>query len=726
MAENYGATAEEWTVLSETLGLVEDLLPVVANPKAEISPKSTMKNMGKTPSWYNAQRKVAGISDWTSKKSTPAEINKWSKEPDYGICIQTRNIRALDLDVPETNKVGTILNFIDETLRDLVLPIRQRPNSGKCLLAFRLAGSYAKRRFKVDGGIIEYLADGQQFVALGTHPSGVRYTWDWCDNNDFPELSGEQFETLWQALIDKFAIAEPTTGGVRQIRPTFIIDDPTVGKLDVLGWGPDGQAHIECPFAGEHTSDSGVSSTSYFPKGTNGYEQGHFVCLHAHCAHRTDGDFLNALGFISDEFDVLPPETAVDNITGEVVVVAERPKFKRDKAGVLPTIDNLCIALIRPDVCDARIAYDSFRDEVVITSTKTNALTWQPLGDNDYTLLQRHLERCIGFKPIAIDLMRRAVNLVAYENTFDSAQIWLNSLKWDGVERINTFMARYMGSKNDAYGRAVSRYLWSAMAGRVLVPGVKADMVPIFESGQGTIKSTSVAALAPDPEYFVEINFNENESDLARKMRGKMVGEISELRGLHTRDLETIKAFVTRTHEQWVPKYMEKTKTLPRRLIFIGTTNQKEILADDSGNRRWLPIRVEKGDIEAIKRDRDQLWAEARHLFLSNGVCFTDAEKLSPDMHLQYGIQDPWEDFIFQWANTVDEMGGGTPLSRGFLMMSDILQHALHIDVKNIKGQESKRIAKILRGRGFERVRIRIGNDLDWVWKIVDDGSELV
>ncbi len=77
----------------------------------------------------------------------------------------------------------------------------------------------------------------------------------------------------------------------------------------------DGRAHIVCPFESEHTTDSGLPDTTYFPAHTHGYAQGHFHCLHAHCSNRTDQEFEQALGLLADEFenlDALDSQTAAD------------------------------------------------------------------------------------------------------------------------------------------------------------------------------------------------------------------------------------------------------------------------------------------------------------------------------------------------------------------------------------------------------------------------------
>lgn len=305
---NYGASPEEWDHFSLILGLTQDLLPVVSNPNAKISSKSAIKDPGKIPSYYNGSNKVVGISEWTSKKSSLTDVASWSMRSDYGICVQTRTIRALDIDISDSEISAKIALFIAEKLG--VLPMRKRPNSGKLLLAFLLPGEFSKRTVKVDGGMIEFLANGQQFVAVGTHPSGVRYDWYPEIPKDFPKITVKDFEFLWSELVKEFAIAAPTDGTLRNPKiedVSDLKDDPVaqflLDKNLVISRGKEKQLFIDCPWKSEHTSDSGYTETAYFPKGSRGYEQGHFRCLHAHCASRLDQDFLIETHFYENDFE---------------------------------------------------------------------------------------------------------------------------------------------------------------------------------------------------------------------------------------------------------------------------------------------------------------------------------------------------------------------------------------------------------------------------------------
>ena len=226
-----GATPAEWSHFQIILGLENDLLPIVCDTQAPISKTSSLKKLGKTPSQYNRNREVVGFKDWTNKVPTAAELLKWAKEPDYGICLQTRRVRALDVDVPDANKAELIDQFIEAQLGQK-LPKRFRANSGKFLLAFELEGSYPHAEMEVDGGIVEFLGEGQQFVAVATHESGVPYQWDGGLPNVIPTLSKDQFSALWDALTDLFSTGDVQMGeGRERKRGQSIEKDDPIGDL---------------------------------------------------------------------------------------------------------------------------------------------------------------------------------------------------------------------------------------------------------------------------------------------------------------------------------------------------------------------------------------------------------------------------------------------------------------------------------------------------------------
>ncbi|EPR7694392.1 VapE domain-containing protein, partial [Enterobacter hormaechei] len=639
----WGATPDEWFHFDLVLGRTDQLLPVVCNPGATISPNSKLKMLGKTPSLYNRDRLATGIAQWTEHVVTEHDFARWSNEPDYGICVRTgHGWLALDCDSEDEDIQADIRKTLVQLFGELP-PRRWRANSNKCLYLLAVGGDFRKRihRLAGDMGIIELLANGQQFVACGTHSSGARIEWDGGLPDEPPAITADQLETLWQRLADQLPVSVTTEAGSTKMRDrsTFTpgATDDTAEYLDANGWtlldGANGERYIRCPFEDGHSTGGDPTSTVYFPGGTAGFEQGHFKCLHASCAHRGDGDFLNAIGIRNDDFE--------DLTSTDVAEPLPLPAFERDKWGrIEATISNAAKAVVRPDFVDIDIRFDQFRDEIMFAQAGSGQ--WQAFTDADYARLRITMEKR-GFKPVGRELIRDVVLLAADEQPFDSATTWLNGLEWDGVPRIESFYHTHFGTADTPYTRAVSMYMWTALAGRVLEPGVKADMVPILVGPQGCGKSSGVEALSPDPAFFTEISFAEKDDDLARKMRGRLVAEIGELRGLNTKELESIKAFVTRTHENWIPKYREFATQFPRRLVFVGTTNEDEFLADKTGNRRWLPVEVSKVDVKAIKTDLLLLWAESRETFKRlGGIQFRDAERLGASVHEQYTIKDAW------------------------------------------------------------------------------------
>lgn len=409
---------------------------------------------------------------------------------------------------------------------------------------------------------------------------------------------------------------------------------------------------------------------------------------------------------IVDDFEALP--ALVDGV-GEAV--QELPNFRRDKHGQIEAvIENVAAAVRRADLIGVRVAYDAFRDDIVVAPDGTD--DWQPLRDADYTRYRIRLAEQLGFKPVGYEMIRDAVVLVAEECIIDSAQWWLSRQVWDGVPRVERFLTGYFGTEDTPYARAVSRYLWSALAGRVLAPGCQVDMVPILEGEQGLRKTSAVAAIAPGYSHFIEIGFDEKETDLARKMRGALVAELGELHGLHAKAIEGVKKFITRRYENWTPKYKEFNTTFPRRLVFIGTTNQTELLADETGNRRWLPIHVTWADVEGIARDRGQLWAEGAAMFREGGVQFREAEKLAGPMHELYLSADAWEEPIKAWLETdMDFAEEGKPAVKWAVSpfsSMDVAIGALRITAGQVHAGVTRRIGAILRKLGYKQKTTRI------------------
>lgn len=748
MSERYGASQEAWLHFSTRLGLTADILPVVSNPDAQISGLSKMAALGKTPSWYNQQRQVAGLAKWTDRVTTAGEVRRWMAEPDYGMCLQTRVVRAIDIDVPDTAKAEAIADAVAASIGGLCLPMRYRENTGKRLLAFRFEAPMAKRVVPVDGGIVEFLGDGQQFVVDATYIDSKRqvaegrYLWSPQLPAEIPTLTADELEAVWQNLCLLFGTGEPRIAREKRKGAgalDLIVHDPVADWLndnwETYDVGSDGQLFIECPFAGEHSTDSGPTSTAYFPAGTGGYQQGHFVCLHAHCAGRSDADYLDATGFNLAQFEDLGSTVvAADVDAGKEAAQgagqADRsaavaraaglepwPTLKRGRDGIEATADNLTKCLSRPDIVFRHLAYDRFKDELVWAPAeqKRESAQWRTFGDADMTHVRIELERR-GFKPMGKEMLRDAIHMVAMRNEIDTAQEWLSRLRWDGVERVERFAVDCWGWEATPYSLAVGRYVWTALAGRVMEPGVRADMAPILVGPQGLKKTSAIQAMVPNEEFYAEIKLDERDSDASRRMRGKLIGELEELRGLNSRANEEIKAFVSRRRESWVPKFKEFETRFYRRLLLVGTTNEDELLGDATGERRWLPGNCRFIDLSRIIATRDQLWAEGAARFAMDGVDWQEAEALAPVEHSAFKVGDSWTRPVAAWLRDDSGIDSKLPLDKGYVTTGEALSAAIGIPIAHQNRGHEMRIGKALRVVGLVRRPRRIDGQREYVY----------
>lgn len=196
----YGAAPQDWQRFADQ-GLTPDLLPVVSDPNVPISARSKLQssNRGKVPSFVLGDGTMAGMPGWSRDRTSPADVDKWATDSRLGICVQTRYVRAIDVDIDDPVISADVRSTIELTLGHL--PCRSRGNSGKLLLAFAMGGTYLKRVIQTPHGRIEFLANGQQFVAVGTHPSGARYEWD---DYTIPTLTAAEFDAVWAALAAQF------------------------------------------------------------------------------------------------------------------------------------------------------------------------------------------------------------------------------------------------------------------------------------------------------------------------------------------------------------------------------------------------------------------------------------------------------------------------------------------------------------------------------------------
>lgn len=226
---------------------------------------------------------------------------------------------------------------------------------------------------------------------------------------------------------------------------------------------------------------------------------------------------------------------------------------------------------------------------------------------------------------------RDAIKSVANHRHYNPILDYLKDLKWDGIPRLaggmyeGSTMAHgaeeYLGAPPDKiFGTFLTKWHVSAVA-RIMRPGVKADCMLIVEGQQGRMKSTYLRAMATihGHEYFADGIGDITNKDSIMLMAGCWIIENAELAGFSRPELSHIKAWLSRTTDRYIPKFESEPREIPRSFVVSGTHNPSGhgYLKDPTGNRRFWPLPVNRVDIDRVKTDRDQIWAEAVALHAS-------------------------------------------------------------------------------------------------------------
>lgn len=212
--------------------------------------------------------------------------------------------------------------------------------------------------------------------------------------------------------------------------------------------------------------------------------------------------------------------------------------------------------------------------------------------------------------------LKAAIVIAANARPFHPIREYLNGLSWDGKARADELFIRYLGAEDSRYHRDIARLMLIAAVTRIFEPGAKFDFAVIIEGLQGKRKSTFIETLGKS--WFAELDGDfHDQKAMIELMQGAWIMEIPELSGFNRGDVRSIKAFISRKKDRARLAYARRAGEFPRQCIFIGSTNDREYLKDDTGGRRFFPCmcNADEIDIAGLEVNVDQIWAEAMVLY---------------------------------------------------------------------------------------------------------------
>lgn len=246
----------------------------------------------------------------------------------------------------------------------------------------------------------------------------------------------------------------------------------------------------------------------------------------------------------------------------------------------------------------------------------------------------------------------------------------------------------------------------------------KVDTVLVFKGMQGLKKSTFFAEIMPSPNLFSDSlqRIETNEKDASSHMLNYWLIEFAELDGLVKKSsIEALKGFISRRRERFRPPYGRTEINARRPSILVGTTNSDQFLNDPSGSRRFWAIELtenKKVDIDYIRKERDQIWAQAVEQFLAGGDYLwwlDDDEQIASDSaNEKFKKRDPWDEYIETYLSkdpTIENSQGAH--THGFRIQS-IFEDALDMKASHVNPYEVSRVKRILERKGYEETRERL------------------
>lgn len=368
-------------------------------------------------------------------------------------------------------------------------------------------------------------------------------------------------------------------------------------------------------------------------------------------------------------------------------------------------------------------------------------------SDVDDVLLTVDISRRFRFEPKKQTVMD-AVMHIGNKHAFHPVKQYFDTLEWDGKPRIAKAFQTYWGALSTpdtaslgkgemlrlrVYLKRAALYWFVGAVARVMEPGVKLDTMVVFEGGQGAFKSSALKALF-GAQWFADSKLVIGDKDALAQMMGKWGYEMAELDAFSKAEDNLFKLFMSSSTDRWREHYGKRARDVLRQSIFIGTTNQSQYGKDPTGMRRCWPVLTGLIDRDGIRRDRDQLWAEALHLYREGLRHWVEASEIVLDpkderlKDYRDVITRPWtEGELFKeqadsrqihdaWQTLIETYVYDKVSAVKYVTAADVLENGLSLDAARWSRPEQMRVTAILQRMGWIHRKTGPSNRRIWAW----------
>lgn len=357
----------------------------------------------------------------------------------------------------------------------------------------------------------------------------------------------------------------------------------------------------------------------------------------------------------------------------------------------LPNLFNTLLALRSDPDWTGRIRYNDMLRTVILDDHR--------LTDTDVALTLEWLQ-ANGLRRLGPDPVRQAIDVIAREHAFHPLRDWLDSLEWDGELRLTDWLKTYVGAEDNEYHRQIGCNFLKSMVARIYQPGCKADYMLVLY-GKTRIQKSEICKTLASAEYFSDSlpDIGSDHVRVSMHLRGKWLIEVGELAAISSNrvDAARLKSFLSSPTEQYTPKFGRNEVVEPRQCLFAGTTNDKAFLRDATGNARFWTVVCGSIQNDALKRDREQLFAEAVSEYKRTHQWWPDyqfeTDVIFPEQENHYD-PDAWEDPVRAWL-----------VGKFSVTLMEVADQALAFMPSRFSAADQRRLASVMRRLGWDLKR---------------------
>ena len=405
------------------------------------------------------------------------------------------------------------------------------------------------------------------------------------------------------------------------------------------------------------------------------------------------------------KYDIHPPPKLEINADGEIdnewVL-----RLIRDSKGQLKKLPSNIDLIIRHDPeTVGRLQLDVFSQRINCIGKAPFARPDGCWSANDTTKLSSWLSA--KYKAAStLGEIDKFVHAIASDNPFHPVKNYLDSLVWDGTERLGHFLDDVFGAGNGEYHQKIGAGFFVGAVTRIFNPGAQVDSMLILDGAGGYGKSQSLAALVPERSWYVDMTLEFGGQEFTRMLFGKWIVDMSEGTSMKKSDADRIKATITKMVDTDRPLYSSHTVDYPRQCVFVSTANDFEISDDFAMKRRMWLVECKMANPEFVRLNRDQLWAEAVVKYKSGEKYWDMPREMIEHAHENRVVHDIWADDIIEWV-----------AGRATVTVKAVAMDCLRLEPHQMNLLVEIRIRKCLKSIGWETTTIKEAGKVRRVWR---------